>query len=201
MRTLAQNGIRRARPLKTGQTTSYGSGTGVDDGALAKGIAKAYTILTAGQFAGTTAIVVNSKTDTHSNNCVLDNNTGLMWSRYASDSVGPASNGLLPWTTTGADATAEGLFPYCLAANAAGLGGYSDWRVPNILSLLTLMDFEAPTALPDSTAFPSFPSSTFGSSTTTPTATTDALVANFAAAIVQSSTKTVTRRLILVRGG
>ena len=44
---------RRARLLKTGQTTSYVAG---DDGALQKGIAKSYTVLTAGQFSGTSTI-------------------------------------------------------------------------------------------------------------------------------------------------
>ena len=117
-----------ARLLQTGQVTSYGSGTGVDDGALQKGRSKSYTILTTGQYSGTTNITINAKTDAHSNNCVVDNRTKLMWSRYVSASVGPASDGKIPWTTKG---SVEGIFTYVAAANAATLAGYSDWRIPN----------------------------------------------------------------------
>ena len=106
----------RNRMLKTGQTTVYVAG---DDGTYQAGDAKRYSVLTAGQYAGTTNITLNGKTDSHSNNVVRDLNTGLMWSRYALASVGPNSNGTLPWTT---NANGEGIFAYCAAANAAGLG-------------------------------------------------------------------------------
>ena len=154
--------------LATGQLTSYGSGAGVDDGAYQKGIAKRYTILTTGQYSGNTNITINSKTDAHSNNCVFDDHTGLMWSRYQSASVGPSSIGTLPWTTNG---SAEGIFEYTAAANAASLGGYTDWRVPNIYELFSIMDREAPTGIPNSTAFPSWQTSTSTHSSTTVPAT------------------------------
>ncbi len=149
---LVVNGsLFKARLLKTGQVTSYGSGSGVDDGALKKGIARAYLVLTTGRFAGTTTITLNAKNDVHSNNCVLDKKTGLMWSRYASASVGPLSDGKLPWTT----AAGEGIFDYTAAASAALLAGYADWRVPNWYELMSIADFEAPTSLPNASAFPS----------------------------------------------
>ena len=44
---------RRGRLLKTGQTTSY---VDYDDGYYEKGIAKSYTVLTTGQFSGTSTI-------------------------------------------------------------------------------------------------------------------------------------------------
>jgi hypothetical protein len=149
-----------AKLLATGQLTSYGSGTGVDDGALKKGVVKRYTILTTGQYSGTTNITINGKTDVHSNNCVFDDNTGLMWSRYVSASVGPASDGKLPWTTTGAGTTAEGIFAYAAAANVASLAGYTDWYVPDDNQLKSLADMETPSGAPDSVAFPSYPGST-----------------------------------------
>lgn len=189
--------------LKTGQLTSYGSGTGVDDGALRKGIAKAYQILTTGQYAGTKAVTINSKTDNHSNNCVLDNNTGLMWSRYVSASIGPASDGKLPWTTTGSGATAEGIFAYVAAANAANLGGYNDWRIPNMFELVSLMDGEAPTGAPDSTAFPTWPTTAglVWSSTTRPDSTTGAIVGNYTSGVTGVQVKTGTAFCALVRAG
>lgn len=187
-----------AKLLATGQTTSYGSGTGVDDGALRKGIVKRYTILTTGQYSGTTAITINGKTDTHSNNCVFDNNTGLMWSRYVSASVGPTSNGLLPWTTNG---NGEGIFPYVAAANVAGLAGYSDWVIPNYFQLLSIADMEAPTGLPDSTAFPSFVPGYMISSTSRAAATGETLIYHFSSAIPAYTDKTsATVRVIFVRG-
>jgi hypothetical protein len=138
----------RNRMLKTGQTTQYNGM--LDDGYYQKGDAKRYSVLTADQYAGTTNVTLNAKTDVKSNNCVLDLNTGLMWSRYVSASVGP--DGKLPWTT---NANGEGIFTYCAAANAAGLAGYSDWRVPNLSESLSI--FNSNTDLPNATSFPSWP--------------------------------------------
>lgn len=187
--------------LATGQTTSYGSGAGLDDGALRKGAAKSYTILTAGQYSGTTNITINSKTDVHTNECVLDKNTGLMWSRRLSASVGPASNGLISWTT---NAGGEGVFTYCTAANTAGLAGHSDWRVPNVYELVSLADYEAGTGVPDATAFPSWTTSTVFSSTTVPIVTTRAFGVTYSSGSVVAdsaiATKTVTNYCALVRG-
>jgi hypothetical protein len=194
----------KTRLLKTGQITSYGSGTGVDDGALQKGIAKSYTVLTTGQYAGTTNITINSKTDVHSNACVLDNMTGLMWSRTASASVGPASDGLLPWTTTGVGATAEGIFPYVLAANVASLANYTDWRAPDANEIDSLWDWEATTCMPDSTAFPVFASNYYWSSTSVPAVTTRATKHHSSTGqrdTGSTSVKTNTALVILVRGG
>lgn len=150
MQPLGQGQRKRAFLLKTGQTTSYVT---ADDGDLELGIAKAYTILTAGQYSGTTNITINSKTDAHSNNCVIDNNTGLMWSRYVSGAnLGPGSDGKLPFTTNG---NGEGIFAYAATANSASLGGHTGWRIPNITELYTIFIYEA--GLPGATNFPSCP--------------------------------------------
>lgn len=196
----ATRAVNTSLLLKTGQTTSYGSGTGVDDGALKKGVARSYTVLTSGQYAGTTNIVVNGKTCVKSNACVQDNNTGLMWTQSPSASVGPASDGKLPWTTTGAGATAEGIFPYAAAANAAQLAGYSDWRIPNVFEQMSLEDYEAPTSYPDGTAFPS-PAATAWTSTTQTNVTTNAFMQNLANGQTSPSAKTGTNQVYLVRGG
>ena len=81
--------------LKTGQTVSYATG---DDGDLQLGLDKDYTILTTGQYSGTSNITINSKTNALSNNCVKDNKTGKMWARYVSTAdIGPATDGKLFW--------------------------------------------------------------------------------------------------------
>lgn len=186
---------RRGRLLKTGQTTQYSSE--LDDGYYEKGRAKSYTILTAGDYAGTTNIVVDGKTDTASNNCVLDKNTGLMWKRYVSASVGSGSDGKMAWT--GSD---DDIFQYAAAANAAELAGHSDWRIPNKTELQSLPVIEAPTsAVPDPVAFPSWPADYVWSSSTRLDSTTNALALHFASASLLVRLKTEAEYTILVRGG
>jgi hypothetical protein len=183
--------------LKTGQTTQYGGYE--DDGYYEKGSAKQYTILTAGRYAGTTDITLNSKTDTHSNNCVLDLKTKLMWSRYPTDGLGPGTDGKLPWTTNG---SGEGIFAFVAAANAALLGGYSDWRIPNLFELQSLLILEQPTAPPNPTAFPGWPvTNYFWTSTTLPYNTTRAITLYFAGGNVDGVAKTTNYLTALVRGG
>lgn len=183
--------------LKTGQTTQYAGYA--DDGYYQKGLLKQYLILTTGQHAGTTDITLNAKTDTHSNNCIYDQRTKLMWSRYVPGSVGPGSDGKLPWTT---NENGEGIFPYAAAANAAKLAGYSDWRVPNLLELQSLYHMQTDTVVPDPTAFPTFPvDDSFWSSTTRKAVPTQALWQEYNTGQASISAKTTNFHLILVRGG
>jgi len=51
-------------------------------------------------------------------------------------------------------------------ANANELAGYSDWRVPNVVELESILDYEQFVPATDTTVFPSTPSSIFWSSTT-----------------------------------
>lgn len=89
-------GTLAAGLLKTGQTIQYDEKK--DDGYYEKGIAHSYTILTTDQYSLTTNIVINGKTHALSNNCVIDNITGLMWARYVPlADIGPAANGRLFW--------------------------------------------------------------------------------------------------------
>jgi len=182
--------------LKTGQTTQYGGYE--DDGYFEKGLSKRYTVLAAGQYAGTTSITLNSKTDVHSNNCVYDQRTKLMWSRYVAGSVGPGSDGLLPWTT---NVNGEGIFAYALAANAALLGGHSDWRIPNAFEMASLEDHEQPSPVPDSTSFPSFPvANPCWTSTTYTLNVTYVIAISFSNAVHYPFTKTDNFHIVLVRG-
>lgn len=183
--------------LKTGQTTQYGGYA--DDGYYEKGLSKQYTILTAGQYAGTTSITVATKTDLISNNCVYDRRTKLMWSRYCSDGLGPGDDGKMPWTT---DGSGHGIFAFVAAANAALLGGYSDWRIPNQFELVSLFDMEAASGLPDPTAFPGWPNGKSWSSTSYPySAAIYAMYIYFLVGSSDGNDKTATNLVALVRGG
>jgi hypothetical protein len=266
------NGVRlyEALPLKTGQTTQYSSE--LDDGFYEAGVAKSYSVLTTGQWSGTTnvdlihyaaalsfdaaskeirdaanglalfkdadVIVVTgsasndgtytvatgnvaakivttealadeaaggavsiAKREAKSNNCVVDNNTGLMWLRDPSNypaKMGVASDGKMEWTGVAYD-----IFAYCAACNAASVGGYTDWRVPNYFQYMTLIDMEAPTPYPDATAFPQWPTGAgyLYTSTTTPRSITAALVINPLEGFSANSTKSGKTIVALVRGG
>jgi hypothetical protein len=67
------------------------------------------------------------------------------------------------------------IYSYVAAMNAASLGGYTDWRIPSDLELVGLRDMEAPSAVPNATAFPSWPADYVWSSTTAPANTTGAV--------------------------
>ena len=145
------------------------------------------------------ASITIKKREAHSNACVLDNNTGLMWSQTVAGKMGPASDGKLPWTT---HANGYGIFSYCAAANVALLGGYGDWRIPNDIELPSLRDMEQPTAVPDAVAFPSWPTSAYvWSSTTSPGGATYGLVLYFANGDKYAEIKTVNHLVVLAREG
>jgi Protein of unknown function (DUF1566) len=66
---------------------------------------------------------------------VLDRRTGLMWTR------GNVPGGRMPW------ATAQ------KAAAGVSLGGHSDWRLPTIRELLTIVDYERSSPSIDTSLF------------------------------------------------
>ena len=191
------------KQLVTGQTTDRtpAGRTCKDDGGAQTGGVQAYELLTTGQFSGTTVITVNAKTDTHTNNCVVDKKTGLMWMDRVSASVGPASNGKLYWDDTGG--SDEDIFEYCDQANIAGLAGFSDWRVCNHTELWTIANMEAADATPNTSYFQAFPvgaTDYIWTNTTQPNNILNAKIINFGNSISSADNKTTaTYYLLLVR--
>ena len=123
---------------KTGQETPFSDHfvIALDDGFYQMGISHDYTLLTTGQYSGTTDITVNGKTDSMSNETVLDNVTGLMWTRYCSDSVGPSSDGKLLFVDD--EGKREDALEYVRQANYASLAGHQDWRLPNLAEIMSI---------------------------------------------------------------
>ena len=95
--------------------------------------------------------------------------------------LGPSNNTLIGEVAANADIKlcCRSAFAFAAGANVAELGGYDNgWRVPNITELHSLLDFSLSPVTPDTGVFPDWPYDGTGgyvwSSTTDPTATTDA---------------------------
>lgn len=186
--------------LATGQLTDRTpvGRTSQDDGALQLGLPLSYNILTTGQYSGTTNITVNLKTDTHSNECVKDNNTGLMWTRAEARNIGPNSDGLLHWDDTAG--SNEDVFEYCDQANLAVLSGYNDWRVPNIKEIHSLSEHQLPAPFIYDPAFPGINNNYYWSSTSYDTNPTQAYAYHTVTGEIRLGAKTTaTRAILLVR--
>lgn len=86
-------------------------------------------------------------------------------------------------------------------ANANSLGGYADWRIPNYLELLSLLNIGVGSPTINVTAFPSTPISYSWTSSKKPGSATSAQVVGFNVANVSSYVKTIAKNHVrLVRG-
>ena len=72
------------------------------------------------------------------------------------------------------DVNNEDVFDFVDQANAQALGGFTDWRMPNIFELLTLLVLTGGAPFIDGVAFPSAPNGIYWSSTTYPVDTAQA---------------------------
>ena len=125
---------------KTGQTTLYDSG---DDGDLEKGVAWPSPRFT-----------------DNSNDTVTDNLTGLMWLKNAD--AGNDCAGSDVGTETWANALLS-----AAACNTASFAGHTDWRLPNLREMQSLIDYgRASPALPSDLPFTSVQSYYYWTSTT-----------------------------------
>jgi len=109
--------------LKTGQTTSYGTGS---DGAVQAGVA------------------AKSFTD-NGNGTVTDNRTGLVWAKKSDDGSIHDKDNNYTWGQNASPYSMNGTMvtTYLATLNTPPcFAGACDWRMPNITELLSLVNYE-----------------------------------------------------------
>ena len=160
---------------KTGQTTLYVSG---DDGDLEKGVAWPSPRFT-----------------DNSNDTVTDNLTGLMWLKNAD--AGNDCAGSDVGTETWANALLS-----AAACNTASFAGHTDWRLPNLREMQSLIDYgRASPALPSDLPFTSVQSNNYWTSTTNAGYSSNAWVVYLGVGFVVDVSKASTVYVWPVRGG
>lgn len=159
---------------KTGQTTSYGL---KDDADYQAGWCRGRTV-------ATNKTRFTSKTIS-GDDVVIDRATGLMWPK---DFSGAGGNGGA--TRTWSQATGWAYF--------LNFAGFTDWRLPNGLELISIAQFEgaSPYVYP---IFDNPVNSDFWTSTTRPGLTTDAFHVTFLYPHLATFAKTFSFRVIAVR--
>jgi len=159
----------------TGQTGDYTATFGEDPDYRPSGSQPSYTIYSPG---GTSSVTV-------------DNRTGLMWVTNPND-AGIAStysweNALLACENT---------------IGAAGTyAGYSNWRLPNVRELASLVDYGRQNPAINTAYFFNTQSNFYWSSTTITSASNNAWYASFIDGAVTTNTKTNPYNIRCVRGG
>ena len=117
----------------------------------------------------------------------VDNRTGLMW-----ESTGSYNGSTAQWSAA---------ITCCENSNFAG---YSDWRLPNVRELESIVDYGIPAPGPfiNATAFPGAISSSYWTSTTYKPTTTHAWYLSFASGAMSHGLKTSGGSYVrCVRGG
>ena len=74
----------------------------------------------------------------HGNGTVSDEKTELMWKRCSEGLSGTTCSGKLGWYTW------ESALQQATAVNRVGFGGYSDWRLPTIKELQSILEKQNP---------------------------------------------------------
>jgi len=119
---------------------------------------------------------------------ITDNATGLMWAKDG-DGAGCNSGATIAWAA--AITWAEGLT----------FAGYSDWRLPNVKELMSIVDYGTAGPSVDTTYFPNTKSNKYWSSTTYAGLTLFAWYVDFNSGLVLFDLKTNTSYVRAVRAG
>ncbi|GAB4090818.1 hypothetical protein GCM10028785_34870 [Hydrogenophaga soli] len=133
----------------------------------------------------------------NANGTVTDTTTGLVWDQCPYGQTGATCAGsaqTVQW---------QGALDASVAANAANYKGFSDWRVPNVKELLSIVKIDAALPSIDTTVFPNTPSVYFWTSTTEMNAPSQAWTVQFrdGLALPQPKVFIMLRPVRLVRSG
>jgi hypothetical protein len=119
--------------LASGQTSAYGAGS---DGDLQAGVPRSFT--------------------DNGDGTITDNETGLMWEKKSDDGSVHDKDNVYTWALEDWPYTMSGTMvtTFLAALNGgSGFAGYTDWRIPNVYELQSLVNFEHPGVFPAFTAF------------------------------------------------
>lgn len=140
-----------------------------------------YTTDTTSTFGEDADYTINAMSFTDNGTTTTDNNTGLMWQKED-------DNTTRDWSTAGT---------YC---DNLSLGGYSDWRLPNIQELLSIADYSTSSPAINLTYFPNTVASFYWSSTVSTEDNTKSRGINFGAGALGHATKTASYYVRCTRG-
>jgi hypothetical protein len=145
------------------------------------------------------------KTNTQYVRCVRGTNTTRSFTDNSDSTVTDTKTGLIWQQTTASQRNWESSLSYC---ESLTLGSKSDWRLPNIKELGSIVDVSEYNPAIDETAFPDTESSDYWSSTTWRTSTTWAWRVDFNGGIAyqrnkseDSASQTANKYVRCVRGG
>jgi len=171
------NRIQRQQPTRTGQTTSYRTG---DDGDLELGIGASFSTLSDNNIWGNTNRFTSELgSQTYTNNFVVDHLTGLMWYRIP--------NAIDTWNNA-----IDG-------CNAYTGGTFTDWFLANINQHNTIISWEVGAIGLNYAPFSISAAEFYWSSTTAPSATTNAIRVNNSTGIPAAAIKTGTNKYLYCR--
>lgn len=106
----------------------------------------------------------DSRYQMNADGTVMDLNTGLMWMRCAMGQTWDSQS-----STCSGKATAynwkDALTAVQTLDQGSGFAGYTDWRLPNLRELTSLVRYACPDPAINSKAFPATPSNVFWTST------------------------------------
>jgi hypothetical protein len=105
-------------------------------------------------------ITPDSRYTVHNDGTVTDNDTGLMWMQCSEGQSWESNGGAGNCTGTATTHTWDAALAL---ANGKAFAGYSDWRLPDIKQLASLVAEDRYSPAINSTIFPATPSSSFWS--------------------------------------
>jgi len=160
----------------TGQTASYTATFGEDHDYQSAAVQPSYTVLN--------PVGISSVT--------VDNRTGLMWVTNPRTDAGFA--GTQTWESALTSCT--------VTLNGMAYAGYTDWRLPNVRELMSIVHYGAtPAPRINTTAFPGTASGYYWTSTTCVSNTTNAWYVDFSLGNVNYNSKSSNNYVRCVRGG